>query len=125
MAYNKVTYNGNVLMDLTADTIAAADLLSGKTAHGADGESITGAMVNRGAVSGTIATKAGTYQIQSGYHNGSGSVQISAVEQAKIIPENIKSGVTLLGVEGSHSGQTVTTEEVANAQGIGYVITVS
>ena len=125
MAYNKVTYNGNVLMDLTSDTITAADLLAGKTAHGADGESITGAMVNRGGVSGTIATKAGTYQIQSGFHNGSGSVAISATEQAKIIPENIKSGVTLLGVEGTHSGATVTTEEVANAQGIGYSITVS
>ena len=125
MAYNKVTYNGNVLMDLTGDTIAAADLLAGKTAHGADGNAITGAMVNRGAVSGTIATKAGTYQIQDGYHNGSGSVGISATEQAKIIPENIKSGVTLLGVEGTHSGQTVTTEEVANAHGVGYVITVS
>ena len=84
MAYNKVTYNGNVLMDLTGDTIAAADLLAGKTAHGADGNAITGAMVNRGAVSGTIATKAGTYQIQDGYHNGSGSVAISATEQAKI-----------------------------------------
>lgn len=125
MAYNKVTYNGNTLMDLTADTITAADLLAGKTAHGADGEGITGAMVNRGAVSGTIATKAGTYTIQSGYHNGSGSVEISPTEQAKIISENIKSGVTILGVAGTHSGATVTAEDVPNSKGVGYSITVS
>lgn len=125
MAYNKVTYNGNTLIDLTADNITAADLLAGKTAHGADGETLTGAMVNRGAVSGTIATKAAVYTIQAGYHNGSGSVQISATEQAKIISENIKSGVTLLGVAGSYSGATVTAVEVPNAAGVGYSITVS
>ena len=125
MAYNKVTYNGNTLIDLTEDSITAADLLAGKTAHGADGEAITGAMVNRGAVSGTIATKAAVYTIQGGYHSGSGSVQISPTEQAKIISENIKSGVTILGVAGSHSGASVTAIEVPNAAGVGYSITVS
>lgn len=34
--------NGTVLMDLTADTITAADLLDGVTAHGKDGAPITG-----------------------------------------------------------------------------------
>lgn len=125
MAYNKVTYNGNTLIDLTADTITAADLLAGKTAHGSDGESLEGSMINRGAVSGTIATKTATYTIQAGYHNGSGSVAISPTEQAKIISENIKSGVTILGVEGRHSGATVTAVEVPNSQGVGYSITVS
>lgn len=125
MAYNKVTYNGNTLIDLTADNITAADLLAGKTAHGADGEAITGAMVNRGAVSGTIATKAAVYTIQSGYHSGGGSVQISSTEQAKIISENIKSGVTILGVAGSHSGASVVAVEVPNAAGTGYSITVT
>lgn len=37
-----VKSNGDVVIDLTADTITAADLASGKTAHGADGEVITG-----------------------------------------------------------------------------------
>lgn len=124
MAYNKVTYNGNVLIDLSADTITAADLLATVTAHGADGEALTGQMVNRGAVSGTIGTVNATYAIQQGYHNGSGSVAISPTEQAKIISGNIKSGVTILGVAGSYHGAEATTEEVANATGIGYVITV-
>jgi hypothetical protein len=42
MAINKVIYGGNTLIDLTADTVTAADLMQGKTAHGADGEPITG-----------------------------------------------------------------------------------
>lgn len=105
MAYNKVVYGGNVLIDLTGDDVTAADLLAGKHAHGADGEALTGTMTNRGAVTGTIATKAGTYTVPAGYHNGSGSVGISATEQAKIIAGNIKAGVSILGVQGSYSGE--------------------
>ena len=40
----------------------------------------------------------------------SGKVAISATEQAKIIPGNIKSGVVLLGVTGDYSGQTVNVQ---------------
>lgn len=107
MAYNKIVYGGNTLIDLTEDNVTASDVLSGKTFHGRDGEETVGSMVNRGAVTGTIATKAGTYTIQQGYHNGSGSVAISSVEQAKIIPGNIKSGVTLLGIVGEYAGEEV------------------
>lgn len=107
MAYNKIIYNGNTLIDLTEDTITAADVLSGKTFHGNDGEETTGSMNNRGAVSGTIATKTGAYTIPAGYHNGSGTVTISAIEQAKIIAGNIKSGVTMLGVTGTYAGEGV------------------
>lgn len=39
---NKVVYDGNVLIDLTADTVTAATMLSGTTAHDASGEIITG-----------------------------------------------------------------------------------
>ena len=42
MGVSKVVYGSNTLIDLTADTITAADLMQGKTAHGADGEPITG-----------------------------------------------------------------------------------
>lgn len=107
MAYNKIVYGGNTLIDLTEDNVTASDVLSGKTFHGRDGEETVGSMVNRGAVTGTIATKAGTYTIQQGYHNGSGSVGISSVEQAKIIADNIKSGVTILGVVGNYEGEEV------------------
>lgn len=110
MAYNKVVFGGNTIIDLTEDTITAAHVLSGDTFHGNDGESASGSMTNRGAVSGTIATKTGTYTIQQGYHNGSGSVGISATEQAKIIAGNIKNGVTLLGVQGTYTGEGVSLQ---------------
>ena len=39
---NKVVYGGNTLIDLTSDTVEAAYLASGKTAHKKDGSTITG-----------------------------------------------------------------------------------
>lgn len=132
-----VLADGTVLIDLTADTVDAAHLLSPYTAHGKDGAPITGTctydsdtsddtatvgeilagktahargamltgtMPNRGAVTGTISTKAGQYTVPQGYHDGSGKVGIAETEQAKLIPTNIREGITILGVEGSMSG---------------------
>lgn len=144
MANSKVILaNGTVLIDLTADTVDASHLLSGYTAHGADGEAVTGtctydadtsddtltasealsgktfhargtaltgSMTNRGSVTGTISTKAGEYTIPQGYHDGSGKVSISSTEQAKIIAENIKSGIVILGVTGTYGGETATAQ---------------
>ena len=88
----------------TSDANAlSAEILINKTAYVA-GSKVTGSMPNRGGVSGTIATKAGTYAIQNGYHDGSGVVGIDTTEQAKIIADNIRQGVTILGVEGTMSG---------------------
>lgn len=42
MAISKVVYGGKTLIDLTSDTITADKLLTGVTAHGKDGEPITG-----------------------------------------------------------------------------------
>jgi hypothetical protein len=62
-------------------------------------------MPNRGGVTGTISTKTQEYTIPQGYHDGSGKVSIAAAEQAKLIATNIRQGITILGVEGSMSGQ--------------------
>ena len=137
-SYNsKVIFNGEVLIDLTADTVTADKLLKGITAHGKDGapvtgtcdwdaatgdataaaaeiltgktayvkgKKVTGTMPNRGAVAGKISTKAGAYTVPHGYHDGSCKVTIDSTEQAKLIPTNIREGVTVLGVEGTMSG---------------------
>lgn len=42
MAISKIILNGVTQMDLTGDTVAANNLLSPYTAHGADGQAITG-----------------------------------------------------------------------------------
>ena len=84
-------------------TAADSEILSGKIAY-VKGVKKTGTMKNNGAVSGTISTKDGTYTVPQGYHDGSGKVQIASTEQAKLIPANIREGVTVLGVAGSMSG---------------------
>ena len=144
---NKVIYGGNVLLDLTGDTVTPSDLAYGVKAHDNSGTQITGTstkdsdttdanataaeilatktayvnknkvtgtMPNRGQVTGTISTKAETYTIQNGYHDGSGTVGISSTEQAKIIAGNIKSGITILGVEGTYAGEAISAQSNKN-----------
>lgn len=137
MARSKIIYYGETLMDLTQDTVTKEKLLKGYTAHGADGEQLTGecefdantqdataadseildgkiayvkgtkktgTMKNNGAVSGTISDKNGEYNIAAGYHDGGGKVGISETEKAKLVPENIRAGIEVLGVTGEMTG---------------------
>ena len=137
MAISKVVYGGDILIDLTADSVKSDKLLKGYTAHGADGEPITGScefdadtkdatateaeilsgktaynkgtkitgtMTNNGAANGVISIRDKVYTIPQGYHDGSGKVAISPTEQAKIIPSNIREGVSVLGVVGTMTG---------------------
>lgn len=83
-------------------TATAAEILTGKTAYN-KGNKVTGTMKNNGAVAGKISTKTGKYTVPQGYHDGSGTVQIDSTEQAKLIPANIRDGVTVLGVTGTMS----------------------
>ncbi len=84
--------------------------LAQSTAVLADCVEAVEAIENRGAVTGSIAVKAGAYPVPQGYHNGEGSVSIASAEQQKLIPGNIKMGVTILGVEGAYSGEGVTLQ---------------
>lgn len=99
------TITGTCNYDVNSEdaTVAVAEMLVGKTAY-ARGSKITGTMPNNGAVTKTISTKNQEVSIAQGYHDGSGKVSISSTEQAKIIPTNIRDGVTILGVTGTMSG---------------------
>lgn len=144
MAHGKVVFGDEVLIDLTSDTVTEDTLLKGSTAHGADGEvitgtctfdsdtqdatvkagemlngvtayargtKVTGTMKNNGSVTGSISAVSEQYSVAQGFHDGGGKVSIASSEQAKLIPSNIRQGVTVLGVTG-----TMSNTEGANAQ---------
>jgi hypothetical protein len=85
----------------------ASQILSGATAY-VQGSKVTGTMTNNGAVSGTIGTKAGSYTVPVGYHDGSGSVTLTNVDS--LIPGNVKSGVSVLGIIGTYSGEAASLQ---------------
>jgi hypothetical protein len=143
MGRSKIIYGGEVLLDLTADTIEQGKVLLGFKYHGPDGELhtgtctfdldtsgatvkaseillgktagargslITGSMPDNGAVAARISTVNGEYIVPLGYHDGSGKCVIDPDEAAKIIAANIKKGVTILGVEGTYGGESVSVQ---------------
>lgn len=93
--------------DTTDATALAGEILNGKTAY-IGKQKVEGTMPNRGGVTGTISSKAEEYTIANGYHDGSGKVSIAEAEQEKLVAENIRQGITILGVEGTMTG----TEDV-------------
>ena len=104
-----VTGSCNFDVNSQDGTAAVAEILTGKTVY-ARGTKLTGTMPNRGSVNGTINAADGSYTIPMGFHDGSGSVAIDGTEQAKIVPGNIKSGVEILGVTGTYSGEAITAQ---------------
>ena len=81
----------------TSDANAtAAEILDTKTAY-VNGNKLTGSMPNRSAVTLTIDDVDDELTIANGYHDGSGVAKLDATEKAKIIAENIKKDVVILG----------------------------
>lgn len=106
-----------IFYDCSGDDAVQADVLSGKTFHTSSG-SVTGGMTNKGAVTGTISSKTGSYTIPQGYHNGSGTVTIASDKQADIVSSNIKYGANILGIDGDILIQdTTVSSSVAAASG--------
>jgi len=123
----KVT--ANALSGQTSANAVAAYVYTGKTAW-VNGSKITGTMIDRGAVSQSLAAN-GSYTIPVGYHNGSGKVTQSLTTQgaatitpgtanktacaasrwttgavtvagsSNLVAGNIKKGVTIFGVTGT------------------------
>lgn len=100
--------------DTAGGTAVAADILTGKTAFGANG-SVNGSMANNGSTSGTIGTVAGTVQIPAGYTTG-GTVSLTNV--ADCVAANILSGKSILGVAGTLSMVSVSQDSTTKVLSI-------
>ena len=89
--------------DTSDATVAVAEILKDKTAY-ARGAKIVGTMPNNGAKNYTISNL-NDQTIAMGFYDGSGKISFDSAEKANIIPANIKNGVSILGVQGTMTGQ--------------------
>lgn len=106
MGNSKVIFNARVLIDLTGDTVVAAKLLEGTTAHGANGERVIGTILDRNQVG-----KHGAVGASSAYP----SVAVTPVErdtQAYQNTDGVKR-VYLKPPKGYYNGETYVGDSYA------------
>ena len=94
-----VTSSGSVLPTLT-DPASAGEIVSGKEVIDQNGSVLTGTMPSQGA---QVITPGTTQQTINGgvYLTGTQTIQ----GDAGLVPENIKSGITIFGVTGEYAGE--------------------
>lgn len=93
--------------DSSMTTATSSEIVSGKTAVLKNGMT-TGTISDNGTISGGIKTKDEFVSVPSGYYSGNGSISIADTGKAKLVANNIRHGVSILGVEGTmKSGTTI------------------
>lgn len=86
-------------VDASGATAEASEVLDGRT-FGKGNEMQKGTMPDNSGKDIIVASKDGA-SIPVGYSDGSGKARLSDSDIAKLIPGNIKEGVTILGIEGN------------------------
>lgn len=90
---NKVVYDGNTLIDLTTDTVDAAHLLYGYTAHAKSGAPITGSCTFDADTTDATASQGEILSSKTAYVNG--------VKVTGNMPNNGSNNVTVTGTSGT------------------------
>ncbi len=109
MGVSKVVYGGRALIDLTGDTITADKLLSGITAHGKDGEEITGSCTYDSDTDDATAAVAEIMKGKTAYargskvtgtmpNNGSAKGVISNKDDSYVIAQGYHDGSGTVGI---------------------------
>ena len=88
--------------DTSDANASASELLYGQTAY-VNGVKLTGSMPNNGGNNVTVTNKTGT-TIPAGFYDGSGKAAIDSTSASNLVADNVRQGVTILGVTGTMSG---------------------
>lgn len=117
-AVSKVIFGNTTIMDISQDTVEASKLLSGYTAHGADGEAITGSCTFDADTSDADATAAEILSGKTAYKNGSkltGSMtnngswddDIDDVSTPVTIPAGYHDGTGTVGIDSVEAAKII------------------
>ena len=118
MGVSKVVYGNRTLIDLTGDTVTAGDLASGVTAHGADGEAITGTNTYDSDTTDGTATAGEILTGKTGYVNkhkltgtmpnvGAVSGTISNVSGSYAIPNGYHDGSGSVAISSTEQAKII------------------
>ena len=95
-------------VDASGVTAEPAEVLAGET-FGRGSEVATGTMPNNSGKNVLVTSKSGT-SIPRGYYDGAGTAKISEEDAVKLVPGNIKEGVTILGVTGEFGADDISAQ---------------
>ena len=130
MGRSKVVLGGEVLIDLTGDTITKDKLLKGYTAHGADGEEISGectfdvdssqaTAVQAEVLAGKKFAKGGKILDGTMPNNGAASGEITEVDKAYQIPQGYHDGSGKVEISATEKGKLIPSNIRKNVEILG------
>lgn len=136
MAYNKIIYGDATLIDLTADTVTAADLAKGVTAHDKAGEAITGTSTKDSDTSDATVAVAEMLKGKTAYargakltgtmvNNGAYTGTISSVTQKVTIPIGYHDGSGTVGINSTETAKIIASNIRQGVQILGVTGTMS
>lgn len=104
MPANKVIVNDAVILDLTGDSVTPATLAKGATAHDKSGSKISGTLTVPESQSKTVELSMTSGNQVVTPDSGKVLSQVTVTKPSTLVPENIKSGVSIGGVTGTYEG---------------------